>query len=61
MTSKDLAQQFNVSQATVIRWVAAINQYYKQPLIISERGSGYKINYDVYLQNTTVNEFDTGF
>lgn len=59
VTSEDLAQQFNVSQATVIRWVATINQYYKQLLIISERGSGYKIDYDVYLQNTTVNEFDT--
>lgn len=53
VTSEQLAERFDISKVTVIRWIATINQRYDQPIIISERGVGYKINYGVYLRNTS--------
>lgn len=53
VTSEQLAKRFDISKVTVIRWIATINQRYDQPIIISERGVGYKINYGVYLRNTS--------
>jgi activator of the mannose operon (transcriptional antiterminator) len=47
LTSSELANQMNVSKATVYRLVKRMNE--KEKLILAEKGCGYKLNYDVYI------------
>jgi len=50
VTSKDLLEALNVSQKTVYRLINKINnEYMDGPLIISERGRGYKLDYEKYI------------
>lgn len=50
VTSKDLLEVLNVSQKTVYRLIKNINDdYVDGPLIISERGRGYKLDYEKYI------------
>lgn len=50
VTSKELAQIIGVSTKTIYRSVNEINQKYHFPLIKSERGKGYILDYDQYLK-----------
>lgn len=50
VTSKELAQIIGVSTKTIYRSVNEINQEYHFPVIKSERGKGYIIDYDQYLK-----------
>ncbi|MEK4910645.1 MULTISPECIES: PRD domain-containing protein [unclassified Niallia] len=50
VTSKELLEVLNVSQKTVYRLVNKINDEYEDgPLIISERGRGYKLDYEKFI------------
>lgn len=50
VTSKDLLEVLNVSQKTVYRLINKINNEYEDgPLIISERGRGYKLDYERFI------------
>nr|WP_239094458.1 PRD domain-containing protein [Bacillus sp. B15-48] len=50
VTSKDLLEVLNVSQKTVYRLINKINnEYVDGPLIISERGRGYKLDYEKFI------------
>jgi activator of the mannose operon (transcriptional antiterminator) len=50
VTSKDLLDELNVSQKTIYRLIKNINDdYVDGPLIISERGRGYKLDYEKYI------------
>lgn len=50
--AEDIAKEINASKKTVYRRIKNINDdYSKEPLITSERGRGYKINYEVYINN----------
>jgi activator of the mannose operon (transcriptional antiterminator) len=48
ITAAGLARQLGVSTKTVYRAVEDINQYFGQPVIASQRGLGYKLNYSLY-------------
>ena len=50
MTSQELAQIIGVSSKTIYRAVNEINQTYEFPIIKSERGKGYLLNYEKYLE-----------
>lgn len=50
VTSKELAQIIGVSTKTIYRSVNEINQEYHIPIIKSERGKSYKLDYDHYLK-----------
>jgi len=50
VTSQDLLEVLNVSQKTVYRLINKINNEYEEgPLIISERGRGYKLDYEKFI------------
>ena len=50
VTSKDLLEVLSVSQKTVYRLIKKINDAYEDgPLIISERGRGYKLDYEKFI------------
>lgn len=50
VTSQELAQIVGVSTKTVYRSIADINREYHFPVIRSERGKGYILDYDQYLK-----------
>ncbi len=50
MTSQELAQIIGVSSKTIYRAVNKINQTYDFPIIKSERGKGYLLDYEKYLE-----------
>ena len=50
MASQELAQIIGVSSKTIYRAVNEINQTYEFPIIKSERGKGYLLNYEKYLE-----------
>ncbi|WP_211516932.1 HTH domain-containing protein [Fictibacillus solisalsi] len=57
VTSKDLLDVLNVSQKTVYRLIKNINDdYVDGPLIISERGRGYKLDYEKYINSQKANK-----
>lgn len=47
LTSSEIANRMNISKTTVYRLVKSINE--KGKLVLSEKGCGYKLNYDVYI------------
>lgn len=50
VTSQDLLEALNVSQKTVYRMIKKINDGFKDdPLILSERGRGYKLDYEKFI------------
>ncbi|SDY09946.1 activator of the mannose operon, transcriptional antiterminator [Evansella caseinilytica] len=50
VTSKELVEKLNVSQKTVYRLIKDINdEYMDSPLIISERGRGYSLDYENFI------------
>ena len=50
VTSKDLLEVLSVSQKTVYRLIKKINdEYVDGPLIITERGRGYKLDYEKFI------------
>ncbi|MCC3162818.1 BglG family transcription antiterminator [Lactiplantibacillus pentosus] len=52
VTAKQLADEIHSSDKTIYRIVSKINSRYgEQPLIISERGRGYKLDYQRYLDS----------
>ncbi|UTI88362.1 helix-turn-helix domain-containing protein [Mammaliicoccus sciuri] len=48
--SNRLAKHLDVSTKTIYRLVKRINDYYKEPLIISEKGKGYRIDDKEYIE-----------
>ncbi|MCQ8264925.1 PRD domain-containing protein [Streptococcus suis] len=50
ITSDKIALDLEVSKITVVRHITAINANYDEPIIISERGRGYKLNTQIYIQ-----------
>lgn len=55
MTSDELAEILNISQKTVYRLIKKINQQATAgPLIISEKGRGYKLDYEKYISQASV-------
>lgn len=50
VTSKELAEIIGVSSKTIYRSVNAINRNYQSPIIKSERGKGYILDYEQYLK-----------
>lgn len=54
MTAQQLANQLNVSTRTVLRTVKHINASVEAgaTLVLSERGKGYKLDYDTYLKDS---------
>lgn len=52
VTAKKLASELHSSDKTIYRVIAQINEHYgNEPLIISERGRGYKLDYQRYLDS----------
>lgn len=52
VTAKQLADELHSSDKTIYRIISQINNRYgEQPLIISERGRGYKLDYQRYLDS----------
>src|SRR5699024_10084971 len=52
VTSKELVSELNVSQKTVYRLIKKINNDYENgPLILSERGRGYRLDYEKYINH----------
>lgn len=50
VTSNELVEELKVSQKTVYRLIKKINdEYMDSPLIISERGRGYKLDYENFI------------
>ncbi|MDL5039651.1 BglG family transcription antiterminator [Heyndrickxia coagulans] len=50
VTSRDLQEALDASQKTIYRLIKNINDDYEDgPLIISERGRGYKLDYEKYI------------
>ena len=49
ITSEELSNGLNVSKKTIARHINSINKKYSQPIIISQRGRGYELNYSNYL------------
>lgn len=59
VTSKDLLEVLHVSQKTVYRLINKINKEYEDdPLILSERGRGYKLNYEKFIHYQKRNNQD---
>lgn len=50
----ELASYLHVSTKTVYRLIKKINQKNDTPLIVSQRGAGFKLNYQHYIQNKQV-------
>lgn len=48
ITSEQIATELNVSKITVVRHISEINANYDKPVILSERGRGYRINLKSY-------------
>ncbi|KZU12420.1 Transcriptional antiterminator of lichenanoperon BglG family [Lactiplantibacillus plantarum] len=56
VTAKQLADELHSSDKTIYRLISQINsQYDERPLIISERGRGYKLDYQQYLDSNQQN------
>ncbi|PTE34143.1 hypothetical protein BUY94_04575 [Mammaliicoccus fleurettii] len=55
--SNSLAKELNVSTKTIYRLVKRINDYYKEPLIISEKGKGYRIDDREYIEQHEIGQF----
>lgn len=51
LTSTDMAKELGISPRTVIRYIKNINTANKNPVIVSKRGKGYRINYEEYLKS----------
>ncbi|WP_159723041.1 BglG family transcription antiterminator [Enterococcus sp. CSURQ0835] len=61
VTAEELAEQLQTSTKTIYRLIKKINQGVKEsPLILSEKGRGYQLNYEKYIsqKNWTVEEDD---
>lgn len=49
VTAETLANALSVLKVTISRRIAEINLHYDSPIILSERGRGYKIDFKNYL------------
>jgi len=49
ITSEELSNGLKVSKKTISRHINSINKKYSKPIIISQRGRGYELNYSNYL------------
>ncbi|WP_323706312.1 BglG family transcription antiterminator [Mammaliicoccus sciuri] len=54
--SNRLAKHLDVSTKTIYRLVKRINDYYKEPLIISEKGKGYRIDDKEYIEQHEIGQ-----
>lgn len=52
VTADELTKSIGISPKTIYRAVNGINDHYDEPIIVSERGKGLKLNYDRYLELT---------
>lgn len=59
MTADDLSHLMNVSKKSIYRAIKTINETsVDRPLIVSERGKGYKLDYDLYMTQEGVDQQD---
>lgn len=49
VTSDELSEEFKVSKKTIARHINSLNLKYPETIIVSKRGSGYKLKYATYL------------
>ncbi len=54
ITSEELAEHLETSQKTIYRLIKKINETYGEGLVQSEKGRGYKLNYEKYIGQTTI-------
>ncbi|MGX7205250.1 BglG family transcription antiterminator [Enterococcus pingfangensis] len=52
VTSEELAEHLGTSQKTIYRLIKKINETHGEGLIQSEKGRGYKLNYEKYISQT---------
>ncbi|MDT2613425.1 BglG family transcription antiterminator [Enterococcus dongliensis] len=52
VTSEELAEYLGTSQKTIYRLIKKINEMHGEGLIQSEKGRGYKLNYERYINQT---------
>lgn len=52
ITSDELAEHLGTSQKTIYRLIKKINEIYGEGLIQSEKGRGYKLDYEKYISQT---------
>lgn len=55
ITSADLSNELGVSTKTISRKIRSLNNQFKQPIIISKKGRGYKLDTTAYLKNINQN------
>lgn len=49
ITSDELSDGLNVSKKTISRHINSLNEKYPKPIIVSQRGRGYELDYSNYL------------
>ena len=54
ITSEELAEHLETSQKTIYRLIKKINETHGEGLIQSEKGRGYKLNYEKYISQANV-------
>ena len=52
ITSDELAEYLGTSQKTIYRLIKKINETHGEGLIQSEKGRGYKLNYEKYISQS---------
>lgn len=52
ITSEELSEKLGVSRKTITRRINSLNNQFSKPIIISQRGRGYKLDYSNYLSST---------
>ena len=54
ITSEELAEHLETSQKTIYRLIKKINETHGEGLIQSEKGRGYKLNYEKYISQANI-------
>lgn len=60
VTSKQLAKTLGISSKTIYRTIQKINKKYKHPVILSQRGLGYRIDFSAYIMEKKGDYLDEG-
>ena len=54
ITSEELAEHLETSPKTIYRLIKKINETHGEGLIQSEKGRGYKLNYEKYISQANI-------
>ena len=59
ISAKEIAENLNLSEKTIYRLVKEVNQnYYPDVLIMNKKGSGYKLNHTLLLEESSIISLD---